>query len=674
MPRAFVIRPFGKKSDSKGREIDFEQVHNSLIQPALDAAGLAGSTTGEIVEAGNIREDMFSLILEADLVVADVSIYNPNVFYELGIRHTLRKRCTLLIRDRDAADPSPFDLLTDRFLPYALGSAENIQEMRRRLIEMINASLNAERETDSPVFRLLPGLPEIDLRSVHADFQDDVRRARAARSLGWLRLLAQDVRGRRFEWAGLELVGQTQWDLKDYLGARNTWEAIRQHKPNHVAANLALANIYERLSRDAQPAGAATLLDSSEQAIDVVLAQVTSNQRVEALALRGRNLKTQWKAGFAGCEGLAQRRLAAMNGPLRKSFEAYRDAFREDLNHFWSGLAAMQMANIFLELAKDPGLDWQGAFDDDTQAEGYRNSVERTVTTLRQVVAESVDGALLRMPRSDSNRIWAEVTKADLLFLTEDSSRRVLAKYRDVLTGQPPFVHDAVKGQLQLFASLGVRAKCAEAVLRGLEEPDVKPREAPAPSPGKPLHVVLFAGHRVDQPDRSEARFPESRAEAARKAIAEALAKLSDDHEILGLASGACGADILFHEICAERKIRSVLCLPFRADLYAREEFATLDDWRSRFLALREKCEVRELSDQAALPRWLHGSVVNPWERGNRWVLQMGLTSGARKVSLIALWDNKPEGGARGGTADMVRVAREAGTIDIRILDSAKLV
>ena len=62
-------------------------VHQELIKPALEANDLAGDTTGEIVEAGNIREDMFQLILEADLVVCDITVHNANVFYELGIRH-----------------------------------------------------------------------------------------------------------------------------------------------------------------------------------------------------------------------------------------------------------------------------------------------------------------------------------------------------------------------------------------------------------------------------------------------------------------------------------------------------------------------------------------------------------------------------------------------------------
>src|SRR5687768_12837050 len=105
--RAFVIRPFGKKEDSKGKEINFEQIHHELIAPALAEVGLHGSTTGEIVESGNIREDMFSLIAAADLVVCDITVHNANVFYELGIRHALRKKRTILIRGEPTPEKIP---------------------------------------------------------------------------------------------------------------------------------------------------------------------------------------------------------------------------------------------------------------------------------------------------------------------------------------------------------------------------------------------------------------------------------------------------------------------------------------------------------------------------------------------------------------------------------------
>src|SRR6185295_17969705 len=109
--RAFIVRPFGIKD-----EIDFDRVEKELISPALDAVGAAGRTTGEILKQGNIRADMFQRLLTADVVVADVSIHNANVFYELGIRHAFREKRTFMIRSDAAA--YPFDLQTDRYFTY----------------------------------------------------------------------------------------------------------------------------------------------------------------------------------------------------------------------------------------------------------------------------------------------------------------------------------------------------------------------------------------------------------------------------------------------------------------------------------------------------------------------------------------------------------------------------
>ena len=52
--RAFIVRPFGVKDG-----IDFDEVEEKLIAPALNACGTEGRTTAEITRQGNIREDMF---------------------------------------------------------------------------------------------------------------------------------------------------------------------------------------------------------------------------------------------------------------------------------------------------------------------------------------------------------------------------------------------------------------------------------------------------------------------------------------------------------------------------------------------------------------------------------------------------------------------------------------
>src|SRR3954465_3600289 len=82
---AFIVRPFGERSG-----IDFDRVEKELIDPVLSDLGIEGRTTLPIARAGNIRTDMFERLLLADLVIADISIHNANVYYELGIRHGLR--------------------------------------------------------------------------------------------------------------------------------------------------------------------------------------------------------------------------------------------------------------------------------------------------------------------------------------------------------------------------------------------------------------------------------------------------------------------------------------------------------------------------------------------------------------------------------------------------------
>jgi hypothetical protein len=667
MARAFVIRPFGVKKDTAGKEIDFERVHRELIGPALQATGFSGDTTGEIVEPGNIREDMFSLILEADLVICDITIHNANVFYELGIRHALRKKHTILIKGAPAADIPPFDLLTDRYLSYDLdkpGSA------RQQLIETIDAARQSDRETDSPIFKMLPAHVEADPSTVQVvplDFREEIDRARAAQSKGWLRLLAQDVIGRRFQWPGLHLVAAAQWDLKDYEGARESYEAIRNTDADNVAANLALANLYERLSQQRPE-----LLTNSEHAIERVLAssEATPTQRAEALALKGRNRKTRWRREFMGLGTVDERRQAAMNQALREFYDAYREVFSHDLNHFWPGLVALQMGTIFLDLSEGDNGAWKLTFDNDPEAETYRQKLAKDVEALRLLVPASAEAGLLRMPDTDPNRIWAEISKADILFLTEPRAERVINRYRDVIPKDKPFAWDAAKGQLQLFADLGVKADLARQVITAIDGRQMAQR----PPADKPLHVVLFAGHRVDAPGRVTARFPALQESRARSLIRETLSGLGQDNRFLGLASAAPGADILFHEVCAEIGLPNTLCLPMPATDYARLEFQDLDAWRSRFLMLlRGQRNVLELSDCEGLPRWLHGSGTNPWERGNRWVLQMALTAAAERITLIALWDGKDEGDAPGGTAHMVRLARDTGQVDVKIIDAKRL-
>jgi len=156
--RAFIIRPFGTR-----RGIDFDAVENNLIAPALQNIGAEGRTTGEILEAGNIRIDMFQQLLISDLVIADITTNNPNAFYELGIRHALQEKRTFLIRaklprpetvDQLKEVDVPFDLKTDRYFEYdPANSGASLEKLTDALRET-----TASNRQDSPVFLSLPSL------------------------------------------------------------------------------------------------------------------------------------------------------------------------------------------------------------------------------------------------------------------------------------------------------------------------------------------------------------------------------------------------------------------------------------------------------------------------------------------------------------------------------------
>src|SRR6266704_7055251 len=107
----FVAMPFGNKEG-----IDFNKIYSDLIKPALESVGFEVFRADEEMRAGDIRTDMFQELLLADLVVADLSIDNPNVWYELGVRHALRMRGVIQIKCRRAH--MPFDVYTDRSLSY----------------------------------------------------------------------------------------------------------------------------------------------------------------------------------------------------------------------------------------------------------------------------------------------------------------------------------------------------------------------------------------------------------------------------------------------------------------------------------------------------------------------------------------------------------------------------
>jgi conflict system pore-forming effector with SLATT domain/uncharacterized protein DUF4231/tetratricopeptide repeat protein len=655
--RAFVIRGFGTKAG-----VDFDRVHEELIAPALRQLGIDGGTAGDIVTAGNIREDMFLDLVMADVVVADVSIHNANVYYELGIRHATRNRSTVLIRAR--IDEVPFDLRTDRYLSYDPDSAAGSVS---QLVRVLRETLANER-ADSPVFQLLPGFtpaPHATLLGVPRELAEDIEQARDAGQAGALRLLAEEVAGLRFEEAALRAVAQALEHVGDDAGAQLAWERVRRVHPEDLQANRALANVYRRL-KESVP---------SNQAVTRALKSGTLSNadRAELWAHQGSNSKRLWMKQWRNAGEQDIMRVALRSPELKRSFQFYRRGFEEDLNHWYSGLNALAMAKIIVELAHRCPDDWRARFDTDAEADGELKALEAEIIWLTSTVRASLDSDRSRSFRADRTDFWIEVSAADFRLLTSDEPERVVGAYEAAMS--PVIGSDArrsIREQVQMYRDLGVfveNAVPALALLAGT--PDDATEK---------IHPLVFACRMTGAPGHADLQIPAGQEDAAKAEIKKAIRKIDEaaqnrQERTIGMAGASNGGDLLFHEACHELGIETWAFLPipkpaYRETAISGQTSRSADHYQA---ALRNASKVLTLARTETLPGWLLTRTdYSVWQRNNRWMLNHALASTVdNRVTVLALGNGEAADGP-GGVADMVAAAQDRGA-EVVTLDTVSL-
>ena len=154
---------FGKKTDFEtGRTLDLDKSYRNIIKPAVEAAGLRCIRADEIVHSGLIDVPMYEQLLNANVVVADLSTSNKNAFYELGVRHALRPYTTVVIAE-DGIKTFPFDLNHVAVRQYHhLGEDIGYDEVMRFRDLLTKAIVEVAQQEppakDSPVYTFLNGL------------------------------------------------------------------------------------------------------------------------------------------------------------------------------------------------------------------------------------------------------------------------------------------------------------------------------------------------------------------------------------------------------------------------------------------------------------------------------------------------------------------------------------
>lgn len=651
-PHAFVAMPFGVKPGPDGGPVDFNRVYETLIKPALDAAGLHAFRADEELRAGDIRVDMFQELLIADLVVVDLTIDNPNVWYELGVRHALRARGVVLISGGGAS--KAFDVYTDRKVSYGLRDGgpdpATLETDIQQLSQMIRKTMESwHGRKMSPVYSLIPSLVEPDWRSLRVgdlrefwDAYDDWERrvvhARRRGRVGDMLVLADEAPVSVFRAAAWIRAGKALRRLGHYRFALEQLEKGLAIEPQHDQGMREKGICLQRLAvRGVEGFD----LDMARSHYHAILQQ--RDDDAEAWALLGRVEKDAWIASWRMPGADAEKLIDDArfeDARLREAIRCYEKAFRSDPKHYYSGINALALMYLYRHLTGDSMFD------------------ERM-----SMFAGAVRFAA-ECENDPEERYWARASVGDLEVLT-GSVTTVRRAYQEAIAINRDnwFALDSSRDQLQLLRQLGFAVERVDAGLavfdRAIERLPIPGRE------WEPRRVFLFSGHMIDASNREDERFPERLVDAAAQQIAAQLDALDVGPDDLALTQGACGGDLLFAEACVARGVRMTWLQPFNEpDFILRSVVRCGEHWRQRYLDVREALDNSILSAPQELGEPpAHAGDGYAYERCNLWLLYTALAWGVEKVHFVCLW-NGSGGDGPGGTAHMYEeVAKRTGQV-----------
>jgi len=143
----FVAMPISK-SDSCTSE-EWTRIYEKIIKPAVENAGLGFKCKRSVALRGNILKDIIMDLHKNDVVIADLTDQNANVFYELGVRHGLKDGTIILTQDRKFA--SIFDLNNYASHVYDWKTDKGRKEMTSKIQELLKDFVQNPNKPDNPV-------------------------------------------------------------------------------------------------------------------------------------------------------------------------------------------------------------------------------------------------------------------------------------------------------------------------------------------------------------------------------------------------------------------------------------------------------------------------------------------------------------------------------------------
>ncbi len=653
---AFVSMPFFEKPnlvDGSGDLIDFDAVYEDLIEPAVRAAGYAVDRCDRLEDPrSNIPLDMFQRLLISDLVIADITIDNPNVWYELGARHALRTGGVIMLACRDRI---PFNITTEKIEKYHLKGGRPdpafLEDDRSRLTKRaLQAAAETIRVRSSPIYHLLKNLEEPEWKRLRVNEADGfwngydrwtqrLTEAKDKNRAGDIMVLAEDPPAMGFQLEARRAAGKALISLRSYELAIDQFQRALDIDDFDLVSMQQQALAHNRLGERNK---ARTLLEDtlSKQRQDPRLQAIgllATDHEAETLGNLGRIAKDDWLERWKDAESVEEAKELARraNTPLSQSIRRYREGFQICPSNHYTGV------NV-------------------TTLEALRHHVGAGDPVGHDVIGAVRWAILADMMKSEGN-YYAHASLLELEFTAGNLDRAEDALGRAVeCAGQDLFKLASTRQQLLLFQRLGFQEDVVSGYLTELDfrleryTPDFVPNKS-----------VLFVGHMVDLPDRDAPRFPniDSDIRKVRDAIAVYLDRLGANKDDLALSSGACGGDLLFADEALKRGMKLHLYLPHHRVEFIEHSVAFGGDlWLSLFESVWDRAEERlDLQYDLGPPIAAKGKgLPDDYVRNNLRLYYNTVAWGKDKANIVTLYDGGPSGGA-GGTADMIEMVKRHG-------------
>ena len=144
--RCFVISPIGEQGSETRKRAD--QVLKHVIKPAVEQRGYSAIRADEIDKPGIITSQVIQRLVADPLVVADLTERNPNVFYELAVRHASRKPLVQLI---STAEQIPFDVANTRTIRVDHRDLDSVENAKHDIVTQIDALQENPGDLETPI-------------------------------------------------------------------------------------------------------------------------------------------------------------------------------------------------------------------------------------------------------------------------------------------------------------------------------------------------------------------------------------------------------------------------------------------------------------------------------------------------------------------------------------------